>query len=145
MTDRSTNQQTDLKVHVHREVTLPISKCSFCFSTLFPLFNRFNTLAPLRLKRNLFFLFCKKTRFFILIVYVWPLVGDVTWHMRGTGCSLNIVFFPKKIVIFLNSASSAVALVFYFAWCVYTHWHRGKSEKGQSLEYSKVFGKKHNI
>ena len=27
--------------------------------------------------------------------------------------SLNIVFFPKYLVIFLNSASSAAALVFY--------------------------------
>ena len=30
-----------------------------------------------------------------------------------TGCSLNIVFFPKHFVIFLNSASYAAALVFY--------------------------------
>ena len=30
-----------------------------------------------------------------------------------TGCSLNIVFFPKNFVIFLNSVSSAAALVFY--------------------------------
>ena len=30
-----------------------------------------------------------------------------------TGCSLNIVFLPKHFVIFLNSASSAAALVFY--------------------------------
>ena len=30
-----------------------------------------------------------------------------------TGCSLNIVFFPLNVVIFLNSASSAAALVFY--------------------------------
>ena len=28
-------------------------------------------------------------------------------------CSLNIVFFPLNVVIFLNSASSAAALVFY--------------------------------
>ena len=27
------------------------------------------------------------------------------------------------------------------AWCVYTHWHRGKTEKGQSPEYFKIFGK----
>ena len=25
--------------------------------------------------------------------------------------------------------------------CVYTHWHKGKTEKGQSPEYSKIFGK----
>ena len=29
------------------------------------------------------------------------------------GCSLNIVLFPSNFVIFLNSASSAAALVFY--------------------------------
>ena len=28
------------------------------------------------------------------------------------------------------------------AWCVYTHWHQGKTEKGQSPEYFKIFGKK---
>ena len=31
------------------------------------------------------------------------------------------------------------------AWCVYTHWHRGKMEKGLSPEYFKIFRKKHNI
>ena len=30
-----------------------------------------------------------------------------------TGCSLNIVFFSSNVVIFLDSASSAAALVFY--------------------------------
>ena len=30
-----------------------------------------------------------------------------------TGCSLNIEFFLSNAVIFLNSASSAAALVFY--------------------------------
>ena len=30
-----------------------------------------------------------------------------------TGCSLNIVFFPKNVVIFLNSVSSAASQVFY--------------------------------
>ena len=27
------------------------------------------------------------------------------------------------------------------AWCVYTHWHQGKTEKDQSPAYSKIFGK----
>ena len=27
------------------------------------------------------------------------------------------------------------------AWCVYTRWHRGKTEKDQSPDYSKIFGK----
>ena len=55
---------------------------------------------------------------------------------RGcTGFSLNIVFFPKNVVIFLNSASSAVALVFYLPVC------RGKTVKGKSPEYFRIFEK----
>ena len=27
------------------------------------------------------------------------------------------------------------------AWCVYTHWHRGKTEKGQSPEYFQILRK----
>ena len=37
----------------------------------------------------------------------------------GTGCSLNIAFFPY-FVIFLNSASSAAARVFICLACVHT-------------------------
>ena len=33
--------------------------------------------------------------------------------LKHTGCSLNIVFSPLNVVIFLNCASSAAALVFY--------------------------------
>ena len=44
-------------------------------------------------------------------------------------------------MIFLNSASSAAALVFYLpGGC--THWHRGKTEKDQSPEVYKIFRKK---
>ena len=31
------------------------------------------------------------------------------------------------------------------AWCVYTHWHRGKTEKDQSPEYFKIIEKKNTI
>ena len=49
-----------------------------------------------------------------------------------TGCLLNIVF-PKKIVIFLNSASSVAALVFYLPGvCTHT-----ETEGKQSPEYLK--------
>ena len=54
-----------------------------------------------------------------------------------TGCSLKIVFFPLNFVIFLNSASSAAALVFYLPG-VCTH---NDTEGKQSLEYFKIFGK----
>ena len=48
---------------------------------------------------------------------------------------------------FLNCASSAAALVFYLpgvSVCTHTDTE-GKTEKGQSQEYFKIFGKKHNI
>ena len=39
----------------------------------------------------------------------------------GTGCSLNIVFFPENLVIILNPAISSSALVFYLpSICVHT-------------------------
>ena len=48
-------------------------------------------------------------------------------------------------MIFLNSASSAAALVFYLPGeCTPTDTE-GKTEKGQSQEYFKNFRKKHNI
>ena len=54
-----------------------------------------------------------------------------------TGCSLNIVFFSSNVVIFLNSASSAAALVFYLPGvCTHT-----ETEEKQSPEYLKEFGK----
>ena len=48
---------------------------------------------------------------------------------KTTGCSLNIVFFLKNLVIFLNSASSAAALVFYLpSVCTHTDI-KGKQRK----------------
>ena len=47
-------------------------------------------------------------------------------------------------MIFLNSASSAAALVFYLCVCTPTDTE-GKTEKGQSQEYFKIFRKKNNI
>ena len=42
-------------------------------------------------------------------------------NQSGTECSLDIVCFPKNVVIFLNSASSAAALVLVVVRCT----HRG--------------------
>ena len=62
-----------------------------------------------------------------------------------TGCSLNIVFFPKNFVIFLNSAGSAVALVFYLPGvCTHTDT-KGKKRKVRVWNILKSLGKKHNI
>ena len=41
-------------------------------------------------------------------------------HKSTTGCSLKILFFSQNFVIFLNSASSPAALMFYLP-AVYTH------------------------
>ena len=47
------------------------------------------------------------------------------------------MFFPSNVVIFLNSASSAAALVFYLPGvCTHTD-----TEGKQSSEYSKKIGK----
>ena len=56
---------------------------------------------------------------------------------KDTECSLNIVFFPENFVIFLNSASSAAALVFYLPGvCTHTD-----TERKQSPEYFEIFEK----
>ena len=64
----------------------------------------------------------------------------------NTGCSLII---PLNVVIFLNSASSAAALVFYLPFRgpsmksgVHTKKTRERPESGM---YFKIFEKKHNI
>ena len=54
----------------------------------------------------------------------------------NTGCTLNIVFFLKicdfsELCKFCCSAGVLPAL------CVYTHWQRARTEKGQSPEYLK--------
>jgi len=50
--------------------------------------------------------------------------------------------FSKDIVIFLTSASSSAALVFYLPLCT----HRGKTERGQSQEFTlKIFEKTHYL
>ena len=63
-----------------------------------------------------------------------------------TGCSLNIVFFPENVVIFLNSASSAAAaLVFYLpGMCAHTDTE-GKQRKARVRNIFKIFGQKNTI
>ena len=55
--------------------------------------------------------------------------------MGGTGCSLNTVFFLKMLWFIWTLPVLPPAL------CVCTHWRRGKTEKGQSPEYFKIFEK----
>ena len=63
----------------------------------------------------------------------------------STGCSLNIVFFPQNVVNFLNSASSAAALVFYLPGvCTHTDTE-GKQRKARVRNILKSSRKKHNI
>ena len=53
------------------------------------------------------------------------LLSNKMFINSSTGCLLNIVVFLK-----IN---------------VHTHWHRGETERGQSLEYIMKSSKKHNI
>ena len=53
--------------------------------------------------------------------------------------------FPLSVVIFLNSASSAAALVFYLSLSGPSMKSSVHTEKGQSPEYILKFNKKHNI
>ena len=62
-----------------------------------------------------------------------------------TGCSLNIVFFPQNVVIFLNSTSPAAALVFYLpGMCTHTDTE-GKQRKVRVWNILKLLEKNHNI
>ena len=65
-------------------------------------------------------------------------------ELRGTGCSLNIVFF-FKILWFSELCKFCCSAGVLPAWCVYTRWNRGKTEKGQRPEYFLKNRKKHNI
>ena len=56
-----------------------------------------------------------------------------------------LCFFPENVVIFLNYASSAAALVFYLPGVITHTDTEGKTEKGQSQEYFKIFEKTRNI
>ena len=66
-------------------------------------------------------------------------------HRSNTECSLNIVFFRENFVIFLNSAGSAAALVFYLPGvCTHTDTE-GKQKRTEFGIFQKKIGKKHNI
>ena len=71
---------------------------------------------------------------------------------EATGCSLNIVFFPLNVGIFLNSANSAAALVFYLPYGgpsvksgVHLLISREKRESPESGIYSKSSEKTHPV
>ena len=57
------------------------------------------------------------------------------------GCSLNIVFFLKLLWFFCQFCFSAGV----WPAIVYTHWHRGETERGQSPEYIFKSSKKKTI
>ena len=55
-----------------------------------------------------------------------------------TGCSLNIVFFPQNVLIFLNSGRAAAALVFYLPGvCTHTDTTEGKQRKARVRNFLK--------
>ena len=82
---------------------------------------------------------------YINIFFCGPFPSSVFVYMICTGCSFNIVFFPWNVVIFLNSASYAAALVFYLPGvCTHTDTE-GKQRKARVRNILKSSDKKHNI
>ena len=79
-----------------------------------------------------------------LCIYVHTICVHPEPVSLGTGCSVNIVFFSLKYCDFLNSASSAAALVFYLPFSG-PGTQRWKTERGQSPEYILKFSKKKTI
>ena len=70
-----------------------------------------------------------------LLIGYWYTSSDTAQVHPSTGCSINIVFFPQNFVIYLNSASSAAALVFYLPG---THTDtEGKQRKARVRNISK--------
>ena len=54
---------------------------------------------------------------------------------------INYCVFSLKFCDFSDLCQFYCSAGVVPACCVYTHWHRGKTEKGKSLEYSKIFQK----
>ena len=64
------------------------------------------------------------------------LIQSVSYRDAAYGDVFYIFILRYRVFIkyFLNSASSAASAGVWPA-IVYTHWHRGETEKGQSPEY----------
>ena len=78
-----------------------------------------------------------------LIQPICPSLSFMIVYLRDTGCSLNIVFFPLSFVIFLNSASSAAALVFYLPGVCTVHTLTPRENR--EVRYILKLSQKHNI
>ena len=61
--------------------------------------------------------------------------------LLSTGCSLNIVFFLKMLWFFLTLPVLLQRWCSTCLVCVYTYWHKRKTERGQCPENFKIFGK----
>ena len=62
-------------------------------------------------------------------------------RVPGIRVFLKYCVFSLKFCDFSELCQFCYSSGFLPAWCVYTHCHRGKTEKGQSPEYSKIFEK----
>ena len=77
-----------------------------------------------------------------------PLIDISKW--RGSRFYYRVFIeycvFSLKFCDFSELCQFCCSLVCFLpAWCVYKHWHRGKTEKGQSPEYFLKIGKKNTI
>ena len=62
-------------------------------------------------------------------------------HQKTYRVFIEYCVFFLKILLFFWTLPVLLQRWFLPVWCVYTHWHRGKTEKGHSSEYLKIFEK----
>ena len=63
-------------------------------------------------------------------------------HLRCCAYCTGCCEFSVKLCDFSELCQFCCSASDLPAWCVYTHWHQVKTEKGQSSEYSKIFWEK---
>ena len=66
---------------------------------------------------------------------------EVTFHPSFYRVFIKYCVFSLKFCDFSELCQFSCSAGVLPAWYVYTHWHQGKTEKGQSSEYSKIFEK----
>ena len=75
---------------------------------------------------------------YFLCVFGWHYLHNQSFLYRAF---IKYLFFSLKCCDFPELCQFCCSAGFLPVWCVYTHWRRRKTEKGQSPEYFKIFGK----
>ena len=72
-------------------------------------------------------------------IHVSRFLTSYFWRMYSV--FINYCVFSLKFCYFSELCQFCCSASFLPAWCVCTHWHRGKTEKGKSPQYFKIFEK----